>query len=342
MISTFGSALQMLTKFVKAEQVGSYCIQVFQYVGLPSTSFAVEKDRAFVRKISIGSSSYEVAPESLLTIIFNLTHYTVFAGRTVNRRMSDSFRWKFYWPHVVSDVFIVLKNNSKCFWMGSNSNRRIRLVLFPPAGSLKFVAKDNWGPLSKIRAGNQFFVIMIKRYTKLTKVLPTNKVTLTRVLNILLTVSVTAYEISDTVLSDNGQQCFSKIFISVRSYFAIIKLTEPRSHPQSNGQLKRYKKTPTTWLRLYIIGTQRSGESVEQPPTYVRNCQVHISTVEPLFSSVLSRYPSRQTNCWQPARYSYQWGSRDKHCLVATTDYETARCLMNRCQWIPHTAKRTS
>lgn len=55
--------------------------------------------------------------------------------------------------------------------------------MFSSASFLEYVAIDILGPLPRLKAGSQFAIIMTDRYTKLTNVIPTTKMTLTQVAN---------------------------------------------------------------------------------------------------------------------------------------------------------------
>lgn len=93
----------------------------------------------------------------------------------------------------------------------TNSKRE----LFPPICFVKLVVINTIGPISQIKARNQFVPINTDLDSKLTREIPTTKFISTKVANILFKNWVIPYGTLDILLSDNEQQLLSTFHIYI-------------------------------------------------------------------------------------------------------------------------------
>lgn len=137
--------------------------------------------------------------------IIILAHSSLAASHPGKRKMYDSVRREFDWPHMVSSVYIVVNNCTEFPRMGTKFSHHRKLELFPPDGPLELVAIDILGPLPGIKADRHFIFIVTDRYTKIARAIPTKIVTSTEVTNIFFNDWIVPSRPPNTVLSDNGQ-----------------------------------------------------------------------------------------------------------------------------------------
>lgn len=76
------------------------------------------------------------------------------------------------------------------------------------------MAVNIFGPLQRSKTCSQLVIITTDRYTVLTGAIPTTKIESIEVGNIFFSDYISPYGITDTVLSDNGQQFVSKFSTS--------------------------------------------------------------------------------------------------------------------------------
>lgn len=75
---------------------------------------------------------------------------------------------------------------------------------FPADGPLAFVAMDLVGLMPKMEQGSQYIFVIINRYSKLTRAVPTLKTTATRVINVFMDHCIIPYGMPMYLLTDNG------------------------------------------------------------------------------------------------------------------------------------------
>lgn len=108
------------------------------------------------------------------------------------------------------------------------------------------------GPLPKAKQSNQISVVMTDRYTKLAKAITTTKRNAATVAGIFLEYLVANYGIPSKILTDNGPQFVSKLFLAVCNTFRVINISTSEYCPQTNGQADRFKSTVISQLHHYV------------------------------------------------------------------------------------------
>lgn len=173
-----------LLKIMGAQWTDIYCSQLRQYIGLRNTTFTYDKDGTLVGKAPIGVAIRKVLPTTLRTRALYSAHYSLLAGHAGKRSKYYWLTRELYWAHMRRLVYTVVNNCTECPGIGTHFIRYRESEILPPAGSLRFVAKDFLGPFPKTKAGKQFVAIMTGRYAKLKRAVATTMGTSTQVANI--------------------------------------------------------------------------------------------------------------------------------------------------------------
>lgn len=261
-------------------------------IGETNSSFHVARNGILTRVSLLDNAAHKVVPASMQRQVLKCFHYSLLAGHPGARRMYDSIRREFYWPHMANDVYQVVKESNSCARMrGTRHAHQKHLRLFPANGPLEFVAMDLLGPLPKTTKGNQNVLVITARYSKLTRAVPLTKTTANHVATAFLENWVISYEIPNYLLTDNGLQFVAKFFAAICLYMGLNQVTTTAYHPQTNGQTERYNKTIVARLRHYVAEHQSDWDVYVQPLTYDYHSQVHSSKKTTPFSLTLTRNP---------------------------------------------------
>lgn len=156
------------------------------------------------------------------------------------------------------NVYIVLNRCTECPRMGMKFNHRRKLEIFSPAGTLEFLAIDTLEPPSITQAANLCIVLRTDIYTKLTRGMPITKVTSTQYVSLFFKNWIIPHADPDTVLSESGQHFVSKFCTCLCLHRGTTKWTASAFYRQTDGQLKRYKKTLFLRLQLYIADHEKN------------------------------------------------------------------------------------
>jgi len=111
---------------------------------------------------------------------------------------------------------------------------------------------DLLGPLPRTAAGKKHLLVIVDRFSKMTRAIPLQRIHAETIAGSFLDYWVAKYGPSATVLSDNGPQFSSTFFQGVCSLLGISNRYSMTYHPQTNGQVERYDRTIVGQLRTYV------------------------------------------------------------------------------------------
>ena len=282
-----------LEELAREQKNDRYCRSVAELVGKPQSQYDVDRRGLLVRQSRIDGALQKLVPVSLRARVLHLAHHPLTAGHPGARRMYDTLRTQFYWPHMANDVFQTVRNCRSCARVrGTTYKHRRFLRLFPAEYPLQFVAIDLLGPLPRTTNGNRHVLVITDRFSKLSRAVPLVRINSTSVVRAFLENWAYPYALPETLLSDNGTQFTSKFFEEICTTLGVKHLTTTTYHPQANGQVERYNRTLVARLRHYVAENQRDWDEFVQPLTYAYNTQVHRSTGRSPFDLVLAQAPA--------------------------------------------------
>jgi len=184
-------------------------------------------------------------------------HYPPQAGHPGANKMYTSVRRWFYWESMVVDVYAFVANCNQCATnrVGKRRNTNF-LKTLPPTEPLTDLCIDLLGPLPRTAAGNEHLLVIVDRFSKMSRAIPLQRIDAETIAAAFLDNWVAAYGPPATVLSDNGPQFRSTFFQGVCLLLGISNIYSTTYHPQTNGQVERYNRTIMGQLRTYVEGHQ--------------------------------------------------------------------------------------
>jgi len=139
------------------------------------------------------------------------------------------------------------------------------------------------GPLPRTEAGNEHLLVIVDRFSKMTRAIPLQRIDAESISAAFLDYWVAAYGPPATVLSDNGPQFRSTFFQGVCSLLGITNRYSTTYHSQKNGQVERYNRTIVGQLRTYVEDQQDRWDNLVSMLTLAYNIRPQQSTgVAPL------------------------------------------------------------
>jgi len=126
------------------------------------------------------------------------------------------------------------------------------LKTFPPKESLTDLCMDLLGPLPRKAAGNEHRLVIVDRFSKMTRAIPLQRIDAETIAAAFFNNGMAVYGPPATVFSDNGPQFRSTFFRGVCSLLGISNRYSTTYRPQTNGQVGRYNRTIVGQLRTYV------------------------------------------------------------------------------------------
>ena len=233
-----------------------------------------------------------VIPRSLVPRVLTLAHQPPGSAHPGETKLYTTLRRHFYWPTLSVDAITTVKNCVSCARNRVRLRRSAKkLHLFPAAGPLEFVSIDILGPLLRTGRGNRFLLVISDRFSKLTRTVPMRNVTEAAVAKAFTTYWAFTYGTPSILLSDNGKQFASRLFVHVCRIMGTDNAFTSTYHPQTNGQVERFNRTLLSALRHYVLDHPRDWDEFTPALTYAYNTQIHRITGFSPFELTLSRPP---------------------------------------------------
>jgi len=216
--------------------------------------------------------------------ILTLEHAPAHAGHPGANKMYVSMRRFFYWESMVADVYAYVANCGTCSKGRVGGRRRTNpLRLFPQTEPLSAVCLDLLGPLPKTAMGNRYLLVMMDRFSKLTRVVAIPREDAETVASTFCDTWVASYCPPDTLLTDNGPQLTSTLFQGDCRLMGITNLYSTTYHPQTQGKVERYNRTIVAQLEAYVEDHQDTWDELVSVRTLAHNSRPQQSTgVAPL------------------------------------------------------------
>jgi len=132
-------------------------------------------------------------------------------------------------------------------------------------------------------------LVITDRFAKLTKCVALRRITAMSVASAIIHAWVSAYGPPDRILSVQGLQFMSNLFIAVMKMLGTDTVRTTAHHPQTNGQVERYNRPMATQLRHYVADDPSRWDELLPVITMAYNSQPHRSTGIAPFELVIPR-----------------------------------------------------
>ena len=257
------------------------------------TPYCEDERGLIIRIAQVDGAKQILIPKSLRQRALYIAHYTPAAGHPGVSRQFYTMRQDMYWPQMAADIREVSKQcHACCAERVKLRQHAAPMKLFPASGPLEFVAIDILGPLKPAaQDGSKFVLVMTDRFSKLTRALPLRSITALKVAKAFVQHWICSYGPPQYILSDNGSQFTSKLFLFVCAQLGIKNVFTATYHPQTNGQAERFNRTILAGIRAFCQDNLKSWPDYVGPLSYAYNTQIHTSTGVSPFQLVVSRPP---------------------------------------------------
>lgn len=190
MTATFGDVkLPTTSEFIRTRNKGTFCKEnETTFWNIKFSFFFWAEYTPLIHAAFDGSLQRLVLLSLRPTILYWVHHSTSVGHPNPNKCVMYYFlRRDFYWPNLIVDVYNTVLFCLHSPWMGTLFRHEHKFELFRATSALKFVLIYILGEIQRTASDNHLMVIISERYSKLTRAIPTTKITSTQVANIFFT-----------------------------------------------------------------------------------------------------------------------------------------------------------
>jgi len=202
--------------------------------GNDKSRFHEDPNGLLVRTAPLDGAAQVYVPTHMRYGVMMWEHYPPQAGHPGAIKMYTSMRRLFYWESMVVDVYAFVANCTQCARNRVGKRRKTNyLKTFPLTEPLTDLCMDLLGPLPRTAAGNEHLLVIVDRFSKMTRAIPLQRIDAETIAAAFLDNWVAAYGPPATVLSDNGPKLRSTFFQGVCSLLGISNRYSTTYHPQT-------------------------------------------------------------------------------------------------------------
>lgn len=200
-------------------------------------------------------------PRELRDALVQAAHCSPSSGHGGIHKTLSRIREKYYWPAMVKDVQLVVKNCDTCC-TNKNTNSFKRPVMgkqFISERPFQRVYIDFMGPYPRTKDGNTVLFVCLDHFSKFVFLEPMRAATAVNVAKFLEKHVFHVFGIPEFVHSDNGKQFTSVLFKDLLDKYGVRHIRTAMYGPQSNAA-ERVNRSILQMIRSYIGPDQRNWD----------------------------------------------------------------------------------
>jgi len=231
-----------------------FCQEVKELLHTSEPSvFYQNADGLLCREVHRAGSQQILIPRSLFKDVVRADQSSPSAAHPGGSRMHQTLSDHYFGPSMDADVFFWVAACPTCAksrLMGTQ--RAAPMQLLHARESFAALAIDLLGPLPRTFEGYECIVVILDRFTLVTRAVSLKEISALDVLSAFLYGWVARYGMPDSALSDEGPQFAAVLWKGVHKTLGIDANHATPYDPQTIGQVERFKKTLFQQLRHYI------------------------------------------------------------------------------------------
>ena len=202
-----------------------------------------------------------VVPQKMRNTVLRQMHDSVIGAHLGRRKTTSKVLQNCYWFQLRDDVHNWLACCDICA-----ANKSPTKKPRAPLGDMRVGAPmDRWawdiiGPLPVTSRGNRYILVVTDAFSKWVEAFALEDQTAETCAKCLVKEMISRYGYPLDLLSDQGRNFESQIFAELCQLLGIRKIRTSPRHPQSNGQVERFKKTLIPMIRPYLQGEQTNWD----------------------------------------------------------------------------------
>ncbi|CAB0041111.1 unnamed protein product, partial [Trichogramma brassicae] len=229
-------------------------------------------------------------------ILYNM-HSSAVGGHKGISKVFRRARSLYYWKNMKRDIQIYIQRCATC-----QTKKLIRkkvkqpmIITDSPFEAMEKVCVDIVGPFPRTSRGNNNILTMQCNLTKFCMAAAIPDATAETVADAFLKQFVCIFSCPQIVLSDQGTNFLSKVFVNMAKAFKIKTVTTSAYRPQSNGSLERSHHSLAEYLKTIVSKDKEWDECIELA-MFSYNTSVHEAHQFQPYQLVFGKLPNLPTS----------------------------------------------
>uniref|UniRef100_A0ABD2WE69 RNA-directed DNA polymerase n=1 Tax=Trichogramma kaykai TaxID=54128 RepID=A0ABD2WE69_9HYME len=208
------------------------------------------------------------------------------------RRMRPLYDWKSMKRDIIK--FIQRCDTCQLEKLVRKKVRQPMVISDTPYDAMQKVAIDIVGPLPRTKKGNNNILTIQCNLTKFCRAIALQDATAETVTDAFLKEFICIFSCPQIILSDQGTNFTSKVFVNLAKAFKIKTVTTTAYRPSSNGSLKRSHHSLAEYLKT-VAGKNKEWDDILEMAMFSYNTSVHEAHQFQPFQLVFGKLPTLPT-----------------------------------------------
>ncbi|KAL7302819.1 hypothetical protein TKK_0004857 [Trichogramma kaykai] len=202
----------------------------------------------------------------------------------------------YYWKSMKSDIIKFIQRCDTC-QLKKLVRKKVRqpmVISDTPYDAMQKVAIDIVGPLPRTKKGNNNILTIQCNLTKFCRAIALQDATAETVADAFLKEFICIFSCPQIILSDQGTNFTSKVFVNLAKAFKIKTVTTTSYRPSSNGSLERSHHSLAEYLKT-VAGKNKEWDDLLEMAMFSYNTSVHEAHQFQPFQLVFGKLPTLPT-----------------------------------------------
>lgn len=183
-----------ILEFLQKPYAASLHKAEIRFTGRPHSKYSIKLPRLLVWRSMIDGfiqTEGTIVPQSFRNIILCHLHQPPMAAHHKYRRMYDFFKKDFCWLRMVSEYHDMIDISKSCVQNTTRHDWNLLIQICPPSKLFEFISMDILGLISLAAIRNHLVLVIIGKYSRLKRVTPKSRATVTNKANVFLITKLT-------------------------------------------------------------------------------------------------------------------------------------------------------
>ncbi|KAL7299237.1 hypothetical protein TKK_0007831 [Trichogramma kaykai] len=223
-------------------------------------------------------------------------HASAIGGHKGILKTMRRMRPVYYWKSMKNDIVKFIQHCDTC-QLKKLVRKKVRqpmVISDTPQESMEKVCVDIVGPLPRTKKGNNNILTIQCNLTKFCRAIALKDATAETVADAFLKNFICIFSCPQIIMSDQGTNFTSKMFVEMARAFKIKTITTSAYHPASNGSLERSHHSLAEYLKT-VAGKNREWDDLLEMAMFSYNTSVHEAHQFQPFQLVVGKLPTLPT-----------------------------------------------
>jgi hypothetical protein len=238
-------------------------------------------------------------PKTLRQQVMKQVHEGVLSGHPGIVHMYDKLRENVWWPNMLKDVVMYVKNCDLCQQVKNTKMKVPHQSVTVPTGPRTHISVDYVGPLPTTHENNKYILVVECQYLRYVEAFAVDEMNTQKTADIIIRSIICRYGLPLVMVSDRGAPFVSQLAGTIYKKLGIKQSKTSAHHPQANGIVERFNKTMKMTLKLWCNEAQTDWDTYLPFVVFAYNTSYHSLVQEtPFYLQFGVMLAYSRYDCW--------------------------------------------